>query len=225
MSYIFPFPQSTPSDPIQAALSSSSVASDLLVPLGTVSAGYASENLANTPALYGATGLLHGCTLVVNTVTLTCNGATNTASSSALVGALNAALTGAQGVTAAINAWGYLDFTKTGAASTIVIGAGTANAVLGLVAGTYGTSSWRYLANKIAGPNYYFENSFVASVSRPYANIGVFARGIITATGGTLYYDGPWATNQAIVLPPGGWGVDILAVYPQTSFTDGVLYS
>ena len=223
MSFNYPFPQPVPADPVPSRLDFFSVGSDLVVPVGTPVASFTSTKLANASSLYGVSGSLAGLTIIVNSVTLTCNGSTNTASSSALVSALNTALSGAS-VTASINSTGNLEFTTPGSGSTITIGAGTANAVLGLTAGVYAYKTVANYVLNVAGPNYYFDTNFIASVSRPYTNQGVAARGIIAPNGGTLYCLTPWGTNQAVPMLIGRNPMAILAIYPQTSFTDGVLY-
>lgn len=219
----YPYPQPLPADPVPSRLDFYSVASDLMIPIGTPVASAKTANLANAAGLYGVMGSLHGLTIIVNSVTFTCNGATNTASSSAMIAALNTALSGAS-VTASLNSVGYLEFTIPGASTAIVIGAGTANTVLGLTAGSYAYKTWESYVRNVAD-QYFFDVNFIASISRPYVNQGVAARGIIAPTGGTLYCLTPWGTNQAIPLMAGRTPMAILAVYPQTTFTDGVLYA
>jgi hypothetical protein len=96
----------------------------------------------NTAALYGGNGgagTLNGLTLIltVNTVakTLTLNAQTNAFSLAALLQAINVAW---PGLAATVNSSGYLVLTdlKKGSVFTIVVGAGTANTLLGLSAGT-----------------------------------------------------------------------------------------
>lgn len=96
----------------------------------------------NTAALYGGNGgagTLNGLTLIltVNTVlkTLTLNAQTNAFSLAALLQAINMAW---PGLTATVNGSGFLVLTDNnkGSVFTIVVGAGTANTLLGLSAAT-----------------------------------------------------------------------------------------
>lgn len=92
--------------------------------------------------LYGAGGTLNGLTLILNVngggaLTLTLSGLTNTANSAALLAAIQAqwpGITATQGGTGGTKL--VLTDLTLGSSSTIVVGAGTANALLGLTAGT-----------------------------------------------------------------------------------------
>ena len=82
--------------------------------------------------LYGGGGSLTTLTLIINATTLTLNGGTNTASKAALLAAIGVAFTGV----VATEVGTHLVLTSA-ATATLTIGAGTANALLGLTAGTY----------------------------------------------------------------------------------------
>ena len=90
--------------------------------------------------LYGVGGTLNGETLILNVngagaLTLTLNGATNTANEAALLAAIAAEWSALNPTVLATNL--VLTDLVPGAAGSIVIGAGTANAHLGLTAGTH----------------------------------------------------------------------------------------
>lgn len=211
-------------DPIPAALTSFSVSSDLVVSVGTPIAVTVGTADITASSLYGAGGSLNGLTLIVNSTTVTLSGGSNTANLAALLAAIGAAVSGVTATAAGAGSI-YLQLAKSGASSTIVIGAGTANTLLGLTAGTYRSKTWAQYTNDLAA-SYWQRNVFISSLRTPYTNTGAAARGIWTATGGTLYADMPWTTNQAISIPAGQpFPIDIIAVYPATTFTDGVLYA
>jgi len=83
-------------------------------------------------ALYGVGGDLDGLTVIVNGTTVTLNIAGNAASKAALLAALSSALS----PVTATEVGTHLVFTSA-ATATLTIGAGTANTLLGLTAGTY----------------------------------------------------------------------------------------
>lgn len=82
--------------------------------------------------LYGVGGDLDTLTIILNATTLTLNVGTNAASKAALLAAIGVAFTGV----VATEVGTHLVLTS-GATATLTIGAGTANALLGLTAGTY----------------------------------------------------------------------------------------
>lgn len=83
-------------------------------------------------ALYGVGGDLDTLTLILNATTLTFNIGTNAASKAAMLAAIGVAFTGV----VATEVGTHLVLTS-GTTATLTIGAGTANTLLGLTAGTY----------------------------------------------------------------------------------------
>lgn len=91
--------------------------------------------------LYGSTGALNGLTLILNVngagaSTITLSGTGNAASNAALLAAIVAQWPALAAYSGGVGGWLVLIDSVLGSSSTITVGAGTANTVLGLTAGT-----------------------------------------------------------------------------------------
>lgn len=226
------FATRTVQDSIPTRLDPQSVGSDLFVPIGAAIAAAIGTADVTSASLYGVGGALDGKTVIVNSITFTCNGATNTANLAAFLAAMITAFT-AQSIGAVATGGpvaNRLQLSKTGASSTVVIGAGTANTLLGLLAGTYSKKTVQQYVNDV-NSNYVAQNFLVYNALQNPINGGtsdapnvMIARGIRSLAGGTFVMDGPWGTKQSYTLQAGEkFYTDITAVYPDTAFTDGVL--
>lgn len=226
------FAQRAVQDSIPTRLDPQSVGSDLFIPMGTAIAAAIGTTDVTAASLYGVGGGLDGKTLIVNSITLTCNGATNTANLAAFLAAAITAFT-AQNI-GAVAVGGpvanRLQLSKSGTSSTVVIGAGTANTLLGLTAGTYTQKTIQQYIDGV-NVNYVAQNFLVYNALQNPINGGssaspnvMIARGVRSITGGAFVMDGPWGTKQTYTLQAGEkLYTDITAVYPDTAFTDGVL--
>jgi len=219
-------------DSIPTRLDPQSVGSDIFVPIGTAVAAAIGTADVTAASLYGVGGGLDGKTVIVNSITFTCAGASNTANLAAFLAAMITAFT-AQSI-GAIATGGpvanRLQLSKSGASNTVVIGAGTANTVLGLTADTYTQKTVQQYVNDV-NSNYVAQNFLTYNAQSNPINGGsaaspnvMIARGIRSIAGGVFVMDGPWGTKQSYTLQAGEkFYTDIIAVYPDTAFTDGVL--
>lgn len=224
------FARNVNQDSIPCRLDLYSVGSDIFSQIGTPVAAMIGTNVATGASLYGVGGGLDGKTLIVNGITLTCNGATNTANSTAFLAAIGATITGVTGTLGGANA-SYLQLTKPGAGASIVIGAGTANTLLGFTQITKSNKTWAEYLNDL-NPNYNCQNYAIwqptnlingGSAANPYVPV---ARAIRSVSGGDIYIDTLWTTKQKITLGPlEKFYGDIVAIYPDTLLTDIILFA
>jgi hypothetical protein len=123
-----------------------------------------------------------------------------------------------------------LQLSKSGTSSTVVIGAGTANTLLGLTSGTYTQKTIQQYIDGV-NVNYVAQNFLVYNALQNPINGGsnaspnvMIARGVRSILGGTIVMDGPWVTKLSYTMLPGEkFYTDITAVYPDSTLTDGIL--
>lgn len=176
-------------------------APNIVSSFGHVSVGTPNNRIYTVPltsAMFGSTSTLDGLTIILtiggSSNTLTLSKATNAASQAAFITAVNSTFT----VTSAANNSNCLVIPT---ASTLVIGAGTANTILGLTAGTVLGVTMAQLASDVAPLCTPLNNLTSGTSPVPVC------REVFSAGGGTLTFSYPsqlaGGFTSTYVLPAG----------------------